>query len=152
MVDFSIFLIHGVQGRADDVIRVRPLMDRFRITYTSRHSNVNHFMYYTKEETYRYIDDLMRLLPFDAEPFTSIQFNFPCFPVLLYRVDALHNQHVRYTIIDRMVALLDNWPESRPLENALPTAPTVPNAVPSAAAPMIISLQDLLSAYSQESA
>lgn len=153
MGDFSIFLIYG-QGRSDDVIRIKPMMDRFRVNYVSRHNNVNHFMYCTNEQAFRYVNDLMYLLPPDAEPFSSIQFNFPCMPALMYRLsDLRNNADIRYSLRDRVAALLDNWPEARPLVQ-IPSAPTVPLAptAPSVPTmPMIISLQDLLEAYTQDS-
>jgi len=142
MGDFSIFLIFG-QGRSDDTIRIKPLMDKFRVNYVSRHNNVNHFMYCTKEQAFRYVDDLLYLLPPDAEPFSSIQFNFPCMPALMYRLADLHNPDVRYALRDRVAALLDNWPEARPLLQ-IPAAPPAP-----AEAPVIISLQQLMEAYAQ---
>jgi hypothetical protein len=140
MGDFSIFLIYG-QGRSDDVIRIKPLMDKFRVNYVSRDNNVNHFMYCTNEQAFRYVDDLLYLLPPDSEPFSSIQFNFPCMPVLMYRLSDLRTPEVRYSLRDRVAALLDNWPEARPL---LQIPPSVQPA------PVIISLQELMAAYSQE--
>jgi hypothetical protein len=141
MGDFSIFLIYG-QGRSDDVIRIKPMMDRFRVNYVSVSNNVNHFMYCTHEQAFRYVDDLLYLLPSDAEPFSSIQFNFPCMPALMYRLADIRTTEVRYSLRDRVAALLDNWPEARPLVQT-PSAPTVPSA------PMVISLQELMAAYSQ---
>jgi len=135
MGDFSIFLIYG-GTRADDVIRIRPMLDKFRVNYLSRSTNVNHFMYCTNEQAFRYVDDLLYLLPPDAEPFSSVQFNFPCFPVVMYRLADLQNWAVRYTIRDRVAALLDNWPEARPL----PTGQTA-----------VLSLNELLSAYAATS-
>ena len=140
MGDFSIFLIYG-QGRSDDVIRIKPLMDKFRVNYVSRDNNVNHFMYCTNEQAFRYVDDLLYLLPPDSEPFSSIQFNFPCMPALMYRLSDLRTPEVRYSLRDRVAALLDNWPEARPL---LQIPPSVQPA------PVIISLQELMAAYSQE--
>ena len=159
MGDFSIFLIYG-QGRSDDVIRIKPMMDRFRVNYVSRHNNVNHFMYCTNEQAFRYVDDLMYLLPPDAEPFSSIQFNFPCMPALMYRLaDLRNNADIRYSLRDRVAALLDNWPEARPLLQipsvpmppSVPTVATVPSVPMAPSVPMVISLQDLLEAYAQDS-
>lgn len=154
MGDFSIFLIYG-QGRTDDVIRIKPLMDKFRVNYISRHNNVNHFMYCTNTQTFRYVDDLLYLLPPDAEPFSTIQFNFPCMPAFMYRLADLHIPEVRYVLRDRVAALLDNWPEARPLIQTpsaqIPSAqiPLVQTPSDQPNMPMVISLQELMAAFSQ---
>lgn len=117
MTYFSIFLIYGGE-RPDDIIKIKPIMDTYRVNYISRHHNINHFMYCTNNQAFRYVDDLLHLLPTDNEPFSSIQLNFPCFPALMYRLADLQTGDVRYILRDRVAALLDNWPEARPLETA----------------------------------
>lgn len=113
MTDISIFLIHSVANRPDDVIKIRPIMDRYRISFYSPHSNILHFMYCTEDETFRYVDDLMQMLPVDHEPYSTLQFNFPCFPSVLFRMaDA---QDLRYVIRERLSSVLGNWPEARAL-------------------------------------
>jgi len=113
MAELSIFLIYN--ERADDTINISPIMDRFRITFKSRHHNIHHLMYCTEEETFRYVDDLVHLLPSDAEPYSSIQFNFPCFPSVIYSLATLNNIVVRNTVRNRLYSLLKNWPEVRPI-------------------------------------
>jgi hypothetical protein len=57
-------------------------------------------------------------------------------PALMYRLADVRTTEVRYSLRDRVAALLDNWPEARHL-------PSAPNA------PTVISLQELMAAYSQ---
>lgn len=132
MTDLSIFLIHSVAGRPDDVIKIRPIMDRYHISFCSPHSNIYHFMYCTEDETFRYVDDLMQMLPVDREPYSSLQFNFPCFPSFLFRMaDA---QDLRYVIRERLSSVLGNWPEARAIAPAQPAARAIAPVQPTAAA------------------
>lgn len=64
-------------------------------------------------EAYHYVSDLMYLLPGDREPFASIQFNFPCYPCLMYSIADIRNMSIVVTIQDRLKALFANWPEAR---------------------------------------
>jgi hypothetical protein len=138
MTDLSIFLIHSIANRPDDVIKIRPIMDQFRISFYSPHSNILHFMYCTEDETFRYVDDLMQMLPVDREPYSSLQFNFPCFPSVLFRMAEAHD--LRYVIRERLSSLLGNWPEARalvqPIALAQPSALAQSRAIASAPVPV----------------
>lgn len=123
MTDISIFLIHSVAGRRDDVIKIRPLMDVFRVTYRSQHQNVNHFVYCNYTQTCLYIDDLIDMMSLDVEPYESIQFNFPCFPSVLYKIDDVYDLILRRSITDRLRSTLLNWPEAIPASLLEPTQP-----------------------------
>jgi hypothetical protein len=113
MSELSILLIHPNNNCQNDTITIKPIMDRFRINYNSTYYGINHFMYCTDAETFRYVDDLMYLMPSDIYTYTNVQFNFPCFPPLFYRICDFDNQIVRRTIRDRLVSILLNWPEAR---------------------------------------
>ena len=95
----------------DDVISITPVVDSYKITYNDGHSNSIHFFYANQQEVVRYVEDLFYLLVDDIDPFTSIQFLFPCFPSVLYRIPDFDKSHIRRTIRDRLVATLQNWPE-----------------------------------------
>lgn len=64
----------------------------------------------------RYVLDLMYLLPLDREPYRQIQFNFPCFPTLIYNISDMTNLTINVSIQERLRALFDNWPEARQQE------------------------------------
>ena len=70
-------------------------------------------MYCTRDEALRYVVDLLYLLPADRDPYQHVQFNFPCFPSLIYQMCDLTNLTINASITDRLKALFDNWPEAR---------------------------------------
>ena len=75
-------------------------------------------MYCTRDEALRYVVDLLYLLPADRDPYRHVQFNFPCFPSLIYQMCDLTNLTINVSIQERLKALFDNWPEARPVTAA----------------------------------
>jgi hypothetical protein len=140
MTDIGIFLIHSVAGRSDDVIKIKPILDVFRISYRSTHQNVHHFVYCDFAQTCRYVDDLIDLLSIDTDPYESIQFNFPCFPSVMFRIDDVYDLALRRSISDRLKSTLMNWPEAALPLFALPrsalTLATAPAPAPAPATEM----------------
>jgi hypothetical protein len=107
----SIFLARRVG--ADDEISITPIMDDFKIVYYDGFAKSTHFVYASESEVIAYVDDLFNLLIDDViDPFKSIQFTFPCFPSVLYKVPDFSNEANRYAIKDRLISTLRNWPES----------------------------------------
>lgn len=108
----------GMGAEHDDVIIVSPFQEDFKITYKGKHEDVHHFMYVTPSELVRYVEDLFYLLPSDADAFEFIQFSFPCFPSVMYKVVDFDsktadygNKVVRHTVRDRLHSLIHSWPE-----------------------------------------
>ena len=96
----------------DDIITIHPVMDTFKISYSDKSvNNVAHFVYANEEEVVRYVEDLFYLLVDDHDGFTHIQFSFPCFPAVLYKIPEFDTIVIRRTIRDRLIATLSNWPE-----------------------------------------
>lgn len=108
---FVIHLLRTVGG--DDVIKISPSLDLFKITYTDRNSGYSSFFYANEAECVRYVEDLFYLLEDDAEPFSRIQFTFPCFPAVIYNVAEFNTTVIRRTIRERLAATLYNWPEKQ---------------------------------------
>lgn len=111
----SIHLIrhdHVAFEDSDDKIKIRPIMDLFHVSFIT--SRFTHFMYCTRDEALRYVADLLYLLPADRDPYRHIQFNFPCYPSLIYQMGDLTNLTINVSIQERLKALFDNWPEARP--------------------------------------
>ena len=92
-------------------VRIDPSVDDFKITYTDKKAKFTHFVYSTADEVVRYVEDLFYLLPFDVDPFHKIQFEFPCFPEVIFPISSFNNDIVRKTIRDRLWSVLNNWPE-----------------------------------------
>jgi len=95
----------------DDIISVIPVVDSFKLSYIDGISNIHHFFYANEEEVVNYVEDLFYLLADDNEPFNYIQFTFPCFPAVIYKIPEFNMSHIRRTIRDRLKAVLNNWPE-----------------------------------------
>jgi hypothetical protein len=107
------FVIHLLRNNAaaDDVIKISPSLDLFKITYSDRSSGHSSFFYTDAAECIRYVEDLFYLLEDDADPFAKIQFTFPCFPAVIYNVPEFNTTVIRRTIRERLAATLHNWPE-----------------------------------------
>jgi hypothetical protein len=102
----------GMGSKHDDVITVTPFMDEFKIQYTNKNEKIKHFHYCSDEQVVKYVEDLFYLLPSDnVDGFAYIQFDFPCFPAVMFSVAEFDNKVVRHTIRDRLWAVLQNWPE-----------------------------------------
>jgi len=101
----------GKNSESDDVIRITPFMDEFKIEFVGRVDKLKHFHYATQEQTVQYVGDLMYLLPNDSDPYEFMQFDFPCFPSVMFKVSDLDDKTVRRTVRDRLTSTLENWPE-----------------------------------------
>lgn len=108
---FIVITRRGLEETDDIRIRIDPSGDDFKITYTDKKTKLTHFVYSTAEEVVRYVEDLFYLLPYDSDPFHKIQFEFPCFPELIFPISEFNNDIVRKTIRDRLWSVLSNWPE-----------------------------------------
>jgi len=108
------FVIHLLRTVGqDDIIKISPSLDLFKITYTDRNTGHSSFFYADTEECIRYVEDLFYLLVDDVDPFSKIQFTFPCFPAVIYNVPEFNTTVIRRTIRERLAATLHNWPEKR---------------------------------------
>ena len=115
---------NGKGPDSDDVIRITPFMDEFKIEFVGRVDKVKHFHYATQEQTVQYVGDLLYLLPNDSDPYEFMQFDFPCFPSVMFKVGDLDDKTVRRTVRDRLTSTLENWPEkmrygSRPVDEEM---------------------------------
>lgn len=96
----------------EDEITITPMMNFFKILYHDGLSKSSHFVYANESETIAYVDDIFLLLRDDiVDPFRLVQFTFPCFPSVLYKI-AEFNPDMRQGIRDRLISVLRNWPES----------------------------------------
>jgi len=96
----------------EDEITITPMMNFFKILYHDGLSKSSHFIYANESETIAYVDDIFLLLRDDiVDPFRLVQFTFPCFPSVLYKI-AEFNPDMRQGIRDRLISVLRNWPES----------------------------------------
>ena len=141
MAKISIFLARRIG--ADDEISITPILDDFKIVYHDGFAKTTHFVYASESEVIAYVDDLFNLLIDDViDPFKSIQFTFPCFPSVLYKVPDFSNDANRYAIKDRLISTLRNWPESvrslgilNQVSNRAPNSPSLNAANPNAVNP-----------------
>ena len=111
VTSLKITLHRNGDANSDDVIRITPFMDEFKIEFVGRVDKIKHFHYATQEQAVQYVGDLLYLLPNDADPYENMQFDFPCFPSVMFKVADLDDKTVRRTVRDRLTATLENWPE-----------------------------------------
>ena len=95
----------------DDVITVTPFMDEFKLEFVGKQDKLKHFVYLSDEQVVQYVEDMFHLLPTDADAYQFMQFDLPCFPSVMYKVNDLDDKVVRRSIRDRLWAVLSNWPE-----------------------------------------
>lgn len=108
----SIVITRSGTTAHDITVKISPILDDFKITYTDAKSGFTHFTYNSCAEVVRYVEDLFYLLPNDTDPFEKIQFNFPCFPEVMFDVATFNTDVVRKTVRDRLRSVLHNWPEN----------------------------------------
>lgn len=104
-------LRRGQLAVLDDVIKITPSIDLFKILYKDGQTGYASFFYATELDCVRYVEDLFYLLVDDTDPFASIQFSFPCFPSVMYKIPDFDTDVIRRTIRERLVSTLHNWPE-----------------------------------------
>lgn len=105
----EIFLVR--KNGSDDTIFITPVVDSFKVMYTDTRCKTTHFFYANESEVMRYVEDLFYLLTNDSDPFHAIQFSFPCFPSVMFKIAEFNTVAVRKTIQDRLYDTLVNWPE-----------------------------------------
>jgi hypothetical protein len=85
------FIRANQSGETDDRVLIRPLsLKLYSLTYIYGESVSQSYDVVLSDSTvFRYIQNLIDLYSSDADPFESLQFDFPLMPSILIRVDEL---------------------------------------------------------------
>ena len=118
--DIQVRFIRRVHGdtadtnpNRDDILKLsRKENNLFRLTYTEKSEDgvVVDVMYYSYQEVISYFYRIFWLLKLDEDPFRSVQFFIPGYPVYLVHVDAIKD-NMSY-LLEIIMATCWSWPES----------------------------------------
>ena len=109
MSEISIILVNGFCNCSEEVIKIRKYdSEKYYLSYKGQ--NKDQFSYIYSTDVLHYIEDLLILIQADNEPFSSIHFNFPCFPSFIIKVKDLACYTIKRTIIDRIESTIKSWP------------------------------------------
>ena len=104
----------------DDVIIAERVDSNVHIEHTdgSRKSKIVTNTILTHTGLAGYVSTLAAMIRDDTEPFASIQFNFPGFPMVVYTPARLHNPDVMHTIKNAARITSDSWFRDDPTYDA----------------------------------
>jgi hypothetical protein len=116
-----IYIARAGKGPAhDDVIIAERVGGNVHIRHTdgSRKAKIVTTTVLTHTGLVGYVSTLAAMIRDDTEPFHSIQFNFPGFPMVVYTPSRLHNPDVMHTIKNAARITSDSWFRDDPAYNA----------------------------------
>lgn len=118
MLRCKIFIVNELDDRnQDDTICIYDTEnDTFRIVYhCSDYTQRQRQFYLTRHATLNYIEDLLRSMKYDTEPFQYIQISTEMHPSVLYHGIDLEKIAVRRLIIDMIDTAMRHKIESIPI-------------------------------------
>ena len=97
----------------DDVIKIYPADDKnlFVCSYTEKHSNIRFRFTDSWDESLKYLALALSALPYDADPFCTVQFNIPSYPPVSVKVKNLEKSPLVKIVFDQMDSLRRGWPQ-----------------------------------------
>lgn len=100
----------------DDLIKITPSSDNERLLtvfYKDKDSNKNYSFDDTWDNVLVYLKRILMVLPFDSDPFYSVQFTLPAYPSVMIRVeDILDDDVFIETVFEMMKSVVNGWPTS----------------------------------------
>ena len=104
-------------AKSDDIIKIRPSERNERLLnvyYEDKDSKKNYTFDDTWDNVVAYLKRILTVLPFDSDPFYSVQFTLPAYPSVMIRVDDLdYEQTFVDTVFSMMKSVVDGWPVSQ---------------------------------------
>ena len=100
----------------DDLIKISPSTTNERLLtvfYKDKDSNKNYSFDDTWDNVVTYLKRILMVLPFDSDPFYSVQFTLPAYPSVMIRVDDILDDVIFIeTVFEMMKSVADGWPTS----------------------------------------
>ena len=120
MLRSRIFIVKNLDNRQEDdtitIYAVKDSSDLFRVVYhSSDYSRKQNQFYLSKNSILNYIEDLLRSLKYDSEPFEYVQISTEMHPSVLYHAMDLEKLCVRNLIVDMINTTLKHNIEAIPL-------------------------------------
>jgi hypothetical protein len=101
---------------SDDVIKIRPSEENdnlLNVYYLDKDSKKNYTFDDNWDNVVVYLQRILQVLPYDSDPFYSVQFTLPAYPSLMIRVEDLNSEEEFIdTIFDMMKSVVNGWPVS----------------------------------------
>lgn len=117
---FAPIVVHLTRSKQDasqdDVIKIRPSKQNDRLLnvyYNDRESEKNYSFDDTWDNVVTYLERIFAILPYDSDPFYSVQFTLPAYPSVMIRVhDLPDDTEFVDTVFLMMKSVVDGWPVS----------------------------------------
>lgn len=104
-------LRNGADSTKDDVIFIRPLdTNCFRVRYQDKSSKKLYEFTDTWEEVSAYLAQIFAVLPYDDDPYKSVQFTLPAYPTILVNIQKLHNDEFMSKMWCMIESVAKGWP------------------------------------------
>ena len=101
--------------KTDDVIHISTTDGiSFTFLYIDRESYIRQSFKTDKRNIMNYFYNLFDLITMDDEPFHSIQFNLPTYPIVLFNINRLNT-----TKINNFMKILEDSIENFPVDNSI---------------------------------
>jgi hypothetical protein len=103
-------------SKSDDVIKIRPSEENehlLNVLYLDKDSKKNYTFDDSWENIVVYLQRILKVLPYDSDPFRSVQFTLPAYPSVMIKVDDLeYEKEFIATLFDMMKSIVYDWPVS----------------------------------------
>jgi hypothetical protein len=103
-------------SKSDDIIKIRPSEDNERllnVLYLDKDSKKNYTFDDSWDNVVLYLQRILTVLPYDSDPFKSVQFTLPAYPSVMIKVEDLeYEEKYLATVFDMMKSVVNGWPVS----------------------------------------
>jgi hypothetical protein len=113
MPTLSIVFTRDANSKNDDKIIIRPDEDQgggYHVKYIDSQTNVKFEFDSDWINVEKYVDQVLSLLKADEEPFKSVQFMFPGYPVIMVSIEKLSDDGFMENIWNIFESLGGDWP------------------------------------------
>ena len=130
MPTLSIVFTRDANSKNDDKIIIRPDEDQgggYHVKYIDSQTNVKFEFDSDWINVEKYVDQVLSLLKADEEPFKSVQFMFPGYPVIMVSIEKLSDDGFMENIWNIFESLGGDWPVryfNAPQESGHKSAPS----------------------------
>jgi len=101
---------------SDDVIKIQPSQDKqglLNVYYKDKESKKNYTFDDTWEKVAVYLRRIFTVLPYDSDPFESVQFTLPAYPSVMLKVEDIpYEEEFLQTMFRMMRSVVNGWPVS----------------------------------------
>jgi hypothetical protein len=108
-----IVLTRDANSNNDDLLRIRPDADNegvYMVNYHDKNSKHKYEFTADWDHVEKYVSQVLSLLKYDEEPFKTVQFQFPSYPIIVVSPYQLGNDDLMDNIWNIFEAIGEDWP------------------------------------------